>query len=92
MPVQAEVDNIDIAAQNGSALQKALLLRMIIEALYVGRSRIGCEGRKRKPVDRAADARNGFRKVRGMRYMPKLCAALKRHQGARSVNGERKVA
>jgi transposase-like protein len=36
-------------------------------------------------------ARSGFRKVRGMRDMPKLCAALDRHSN-RSVNNERKVA
>jgi len=33
-----------------------------------------------------------FRRVRGLRDMPKLCAALDRHHRARSVNGERKVA
>jgi transposase-like protein len=37
-------------------------------------------------------ATGGFRRVRGMRDMPKLCAALDRHYGARSVNSERKVA
>jgi transposase-like protein len=34
----------------------------------------------------------GFRRVRGMRDMPKLCAALDRHRSAPSVNSERKVA
>lgn len=37
-------------------------------------------------------ATSGFRRVRGMRDMPKLCAALDRHYGARSVNSERQVA
>lgn len=37
-------------------------------------------------------ATGGFRRVRGMRDMPKLCVALDRHYGARSVNSERKVA
>jgi hypothetical protein len=37
-------------------------------------------------------ASSGFRSVRGMRDMPKLCAALDRHSGARSLNSERKVA
>ena len=34
----------------------------------------------------------GFRRLRGMREMPKLCAALDQHYRARSVNSERKVA
>jgi len=33
-----------------------------------------------------------FRRVRGMRDLPKLCAALDQHRSARSVNSERKVA
>jgi putative transposase len=37
-------------------------------------------------------AGRGFRRVRGMRDMAKLCAALERHSGATSVNSERKVA
>ena len=37
-------------------------------------------------------ATGGFRRVRGMRDMPKLCAALDRHYGARSVSSEHKVA
>jgi transposase-like protein len=35
---------------------------------------------------------DGFRRVRGMRDMPKLCAALDRHRSARTANIERKVA
>ena len=37
-------------------------------------------------------ARGGFRRIRGVRDMPKLCVALDRHCGTRSVNTERKVA
>jgi hypothetical protein len=37
-------------------------------------------------------ATGGFRRVRGMSDMPKLCAALERHCSPRSVNSERKVA
>jgi len=37
-------------------------------------------------------AGNGFRRVRGMRELPKLCAALERHRSARTANAERKVA
>ena len=37
-------------------------------------------------------ASGGFRRVRGMRDLPKLCATLDRHYDARSVNSERKVA
>lgn len=37
-------------------------------------------------------ATGGFRRVRGMRDMPKLCAALDRQGAARSLNTERKVA
>lgn len=37
-------------------------------------------------------ATGGLRRVRGMRDMPKLCAALEQHSGARSANRERKVA
>lgn len=37
-------------------------------------------------------AARGFRRVRGMRDMPKLCAALERHRATPSPNSERKVA
>ncbi|HEV2038384.1 MAG TPA: IS256 family transposase [Candidatus Eremiobacteraceae bacterium] len=37
-------------------------------------------------------ASGGFRRVRGMRDLPKLCAALDRHHGASPANSERKVA
>ena len=37
-------------------------------------------------------AGGGFRRVRGMRDMPKLCAALDRQRSARTANTERKVA
>jgi hypothetical protein len=37
-------------------------------------------------------ASGGFRRVRGMRDMPKLCAALDRHRSARTATTERKVA
>lgn len=37
-------------------------------------------------------ARSGFRRLRGMRDLPKLCAALDRHLGAPALNTERKVA
>jgi transposase-like protein len=37
-------------------------------------------------------AGNRFRRVRGMRDMPSLCAALERHRATPSVNSERKVA
>lgn len=37
-------------------------------------------------------ATTGFRRVRGMRDMPKLCAALDRHRNARIASTERKVA
>jgi hypothetical protein len=34
----------------------------------------------------------GFRRVRGMRDLPKLCAALDRHRSAPTLNTEREVA
>jgi hypothetical protein len=37
-------------------------------------------------------ASGGFRRVRRMRDMPKLCAAPDRHYRARSVNTARKLA
>jgi len=37
-------------------------------------------------------ASGAFRRVRGMRDIPKLCAALDRHRIARPTNTERKVA
>ena len=37
-------------------------------------------------------ASGGFRCVRGMRDLPKLCAALDRHRNTRTLNTERKVA
>ena len=37
-------------------------------------------------------AGGGFRRVRGMRDLPKLCAVLDRHRSARTLNSERKVA
>ena len=37
-------------------------------------------------------ASGGFRRVRGMRDLPKLCAALDRHRSARTLNTQRKVA
>jgi transposase-like protein len=37
-------------------------------------------------------ATRGFRRVRGMRDMPRLCAALDRHHSARIATSERKVA
>jgi hypothetical protein len=37
-------------------------------------------------------ASGGFRRVRGMRDIPKLCIALDQDHGTPSVNSERKVA